>query len=354
MTLGLWILLAIAPSFGASFYLETPPVTEKAAATELARVAATAGPTRVVRRFLEGSGWQYVVVVEGFTDQKAAQTAAQGLAKSSGSSVDVFAAEGAEARRVSTEGAAATAPTARESVPGLPPTAAPLAVPDPVEPSVPASPEAAALFLRAIERVKPAADHLGSAPAIVFEFRRTVPGGPVVKHTYATRAADRYLDVVIEKGDGTSSRSGLAAGDAWLEQGATVTHEDAGRTREVLGRFAPDVVLATPFGLPALKDRSAEAVSTGSLQVDSVSTTGVRVAGATFAVDAAGNVLQATWQEGSTKIVQEFSDWRDAGGGVVVPHRIRTWREGVLSDDVQILRLDVKPKVDERWFRVPA
>ena len=346
MTLGLWILLAIAPSFGASFYLETPPVAEKAVATELAKTAADAGPARIVRRYLEGSGWQYVVVVEGFTDQKVAEAAAKALSKNSGATVDVFSAEGAEAHRVATTGQTAIPPTILPTLP-TEPAALPAVV-------APASPAASLLFSRAIEQVRPASERVHEAVALVFEFRRNVPGGPVVKHLYASRGADRYLDVVIEQGEGASSRTGLAAGDAWLQQASTLTHEDVPRTKDVVGRFAPELLLATPFGLPALQDRAADATDGGRVDVGGIAASVVQVAGASFAVDAEGHVLRAAWQDASTKIVQEFSDWKDAGGGVVIPHRIRTWRDGTLTDDVEILRLDVKPKVDERWFRVPS
>ncbi len=352
MTTGLWMLLAIAPSFGASFYLETPPVSEKTAATEIAKAAEDAGPSRVVRRYLEGSGWQYVVVVEGFTDQGVAQKAAHDLARSAGMSVDVYAAEGSEARRVATETAGPAAIAKAEVVvPTPPPTPVPAPVPAPPAPSprhggpktpavvaasaappTPASADPSVALNESFARVRPAVEQVRAAPSLVFEFRRSVPDGPIVKHTYAARGADRYLDVVIESGAGTSSRSGISSGDAWL-QASSVTHEDLTRTKEMLGRFAPDSILSTLFA---------------------VATTDAQLGGATFELDAKGNLARASWRDGTQDLAQDFGDWRDAGGGVVVPHRVRTWRDGALVDDVEILRLDVKPKVDERWFRVPS
>jgi hypothetical protein len=348
-----WLLLCLmfAPSaWAGTFYLEAPAVPEKADATALAEAAQGQGQaSRVVRRYRKGAGWEYVVVIEGFADQAAATAAAGALAGKTGKPITVFETMGDEARAVSVEAPAAAASSADDE-----------RTPEQI---------AAGRILEAAVKAHGGAPGglavVQKAEAVKFEFRRTVPGGPTVKHVYAERGSDRFLEVVIEKGTGTSSKSGVAQGKGWLAAGsAQATLQDTAQTATELDRFAPEAVLAFPLGFASAVTERKEfqsLVPAGGEQVDGEACEVLRYDGGRagtpltlYVGDGDHRVRKVVFGSDAGDVIHEFSDWKELAPGVVLPRRIRTWRGTELIDDVEVLGIDLHPKLPDDWFRAPG
>lgn len=384
--------LMFAPSaFAATYYLEGPPLVEKADATALAASASGQGHEgRVVRRFRQGAGWEYIVLVDGFADEEAARVAAAAIAGSSGRVIGVFESDGGQAKRIgegAPKGATAAPPpnidvVAAEPVP--PPPTPPKAVKEKraskaevippaedaakIDDPVPGDdPAVATILARAVTAHGGATGGkaaIDAAPSFKFEYRRVVPAGPTVHHVYVERGLDVYLQVDVESGEGVSSRSGIVGGKAWLSKtAAPATIEDLAQTQEVLAKFSPVAVLSFPLGFSeaAVERREFQDMArNGTTTIDGVVCDVLRYAGdrisapMVLAIDQAdGRVRRATFKSDGGDLTHEFSEWHDLGGGVVVPYRVRTWRGSELVDDVQVISLDLTPRIDEAWFRTP-
>jgi hypothetical protein len=347
-----WLLLCLlfAPSaWAGAFYLEAPAVAEKADATAVAEAAQAQGQAaRVVRRYRKGAGWEYVAVIEGFADQSAATAAAGALAGKTGKPITVFETLGEEARAVSVEAPASAASADEERTPEQ---------------------IAASRILEAAVKAHGGAPGglavVQKAEAVKFEFRRTVPGGPTVKHVYAERGSDRFLEVVIEKGTGTSSKSGVAQGKGWLAVGTgAATLQDSGQTASELDRFAPEAVLAFPLGFASAVAERKEfqsLVPAADEQVDGQACDVLRYDGGragtplTLYVDEGDHrIRKVVFGSDAGDVIHEFSDWKELAPGVVLPRRIRTWRGAELIDEVEVLGIDLHPKLPDDWFRAPG
>lgn len=328
-------------AFAAPFYVEGPPSVDKAAATEQARAAKSAGyDARVVRRYEKGMGWRYVVVVEGIPDQAGANEAAGKLDDVLGS-VAVYELDDGAARPVEIA-ATVEAPAAPVS-----------------------DADALALLTRAIEaHGGPDGGRavLAGAAAVKFEFRRTLPDGLVARHVYARRGADVYAEVRIEEGKGVSSRAGIAGGQAWLApDGQAAAAQDRERTAEQIGLFAPEQVLAFALGFgPAATERrelramtraGAEDVGGDTCQVLRFAGDGDVAALGLWIEKGKGWVRRVEFASPDGDLVVEYSDWRVIADGLVVPGRMVTERGGVRVDDVEIIGLSVNPRLPDDWFR---
>jgi hypothetical protein len=374
-------------AFAASYYVEAAPSGDKAAADAAAAAASTADhPARVVRRYNAGHGWEYLVMVEGFADQPSAEAAATRVAAAIGQTVTVFKTDGADAQVVADNSPAAPAAAAAPPAAPEPASAAPVAAPPPAAAAEPAAKghkgdraaalppvddvtarrEQAAALLAAAVDAHGGADgglpRVQAADNVLFRYRRLVPGGPTVLQTYAERGADRYLDVVIESGEGTASRSGVVGGKAWLSQaGAGAVTEDLAQTTEQLDRFSPEKVLSFPLGFArsAADRREFQSLEAdGTTTVDGLACDVLRFPGdgavppmAMAIATTDHRVRRITFASDAGNVTHEFSDWREAAPGVVVPFHVRTWRDATLIDEIVIVDLDLRARLPDDWFR---
>jgi hypothetical protein len=372
--MGLW---ASSPALAGGYYLESAAVQDKDLATAMVGAASGQGLTaRVVRRYRPGAGWQYVMLVEGFTDQGAAASAAQSLAAGTGTTIGLFEAEGGQARRIgesvhSSVGEQTHAAAAEAPPEGLVASTVAVPVVAPVEPQVAlpdasarrATAEVAGILSRAVRAhggVTGGLSALQAADAVLFRYRRTLPDGSVVRHSYARRGADVFLDVVIEEGPGASSRSGISGEMAWLSLGdSAAVPQDLERTREVLDRFAPERVLSFALGFAqAVEDRRELQNLTLVGQSDLGGETchilrygGDQASGPlAIAVDVdRSTIRRVTFASDAGDLTLEYTDY-GTEAGFVAPHRVRTWRGETLVDDVEVLEMSLAPRLQEAWF----
>jgi hypothetical protein len=352
------------PAYGADYFLETGAVASRDGASEVQRVASDKGySARVVRRYNPGVGWEYVVRVEGFASADVAVKAAGELGNSTGQALSMFYSDGDEVQAMALP-PGATPRDAKPTKPGKP-TKGNIKETLSVAPTL-----STAEVTATLERAKTAMGgpkagiaKYDTAENVLFSYRRLVPDGPVVKHSWARRGDDRYLDVQVERGDGTSSRTVILSGKAWLSiRGGAPESQEAARAREVLERFAPDMVLAFPLGFAqAAAERSEfrQLSAAGTQDVGGAPCVLLRYAGdrssrpvILYVDEKTALVRRVVFGSEAGDLVHEFSDYRTVDG-VVLPHRLKSWRSDQLVDEIEILDFDLDPKLSDAWFVTP-
>jgi len=171
--------------------------------------------------------------------------------------------------------------------------------------------------------------------------------------------------VDLVEGKGTESRTWLDDEGAWLSvEKGPATAQDRERTQKALERFSPERVAAFPLGFARATRQRAELqllYQDGTTELDGVAChvlrhDGDRSTGSVVLVLDPETFLVREVRFGSEvgEVVHRFSDYREVASGLVLPHRIRTWQGEEPADDVEILELDLDPRLPAEWFRPPT
>jgi hypothetical protein len=64
-------------------------------------------------------------------------------------------------------------------------------------------------------------------------------------------------------------------------------------------------------------------------------------------------VRQVVFAGDAGDLRHEFDDYRELDVGLVIPHRLRTYRGAELVDDVEVTEFDLAPRLPEAWFQIP-
>ncbi len=391
--LSLWSAAAAA----APFYVESPGVETREKAQAMMVAATTAHPgmgqARILRRYVRGAGWRYLVHVDDVGREKDARV----LAGVFGSGAVVIDLESGAAIVGSTEGPVPPPPPpsptmdedegaaagglfrrrdrADEDAPVIiAPPPAPAAAPAPPPPPAPPTPadrqrEAEGL-LRAAARAHGGAAgglaRVSQTPQLTFAYTRRVPdatgeGTLVAHHTYRRSAVGGMrLDVDVKKGGGVDSTTVVRPeGEAWVVVNGTPTTRDSQRAAEVVQRFGPEELLRVPLGLPQdLEERGAwRGLQVVGPEDDMLVLAPIDAApGRVGLVDAAvfrddHHLARVTWRRGSDTITYRFSGYFLADDGVAVPKKVRIEADGELVEEIQIDTLDAKKPVPVELFR---
>ena len=346
----LFACLMSSTALAADYYLESPELDSKADAERAADAAEDAGLSpRVVRRLGQGSGWRYVVRVEGLTDGDAALDVAGNLADAMGESVGVYAVERGAASLVEEVAARRAAPAAATT------TARRVTAP------ASADVEDALPYLeRASKEHKVDGLDLDHHP-VEFGFRRLLTGGGVADHLYASRDDALYVEVKPVSGDVVGSRLKIIDDQAWLSvDGGPWTEQNIEKARQTARSMGPTKVLPFVLVLDAAMETRRELLrmeTAGRADVD-----GVEVDVLDFAGDQAAGpvrvevgvdeplVHRVAFDAGA--LVYWFSG-HDKIGSFVLPREVVTERDGTLVDRVEIQTLEVGGKMPSTWFATP-
>jgi hypothetical protein len=306
----------------------------------------TRSSARLVRRYHQGVGWRFIVVVEGLAEPDARK----------------LAASSAELSVIESVGA---------------PTAVTLA-PEPVVAVTPAEvtrpprgerlPEADSLLRAAVKAhggAEGAGHRLRAAESIRFTYDHSVPvtGGTLVAHNEFFRLGDALrLDIAIAQGEGRSSSTTLTESQkAYVSVDGTVTERDGARTLEMLERFSPEALLSIPLGLPedvetAAAWRGLETVRREehqgrSLWVVRGSVSPGEVGLREAAFDTEGrHLVWVAWQAESGLVTFSYADYRTLGEDLVVPFQTRIERDGTLVEEISIASLELDGVLEPRLF----
>lgn len=335
------------------FYLESAPQGTRAEAVAHSREAADAGyKGRVVRRYRQGTGWQYLVRITGFPSEDQAYEVAEVLAARLGHPVAVLDEGGAVAREV-------LPPRGREVVPPSGERQSEKAdrrVEKPVDLT-----DAYAILARAATAHGGRAgssEAILSSPAVIFRFKRTLPDGFQAEHTWATKGDARFLEVRVTHGEGRSSQTSITGEGAWLavDQGDFET-TDRDRALETVARFEPQEVI--PFVL-VLAEALGSRPELEQLEVQGTETQENReLVVLTYEGDQNAGPFVVKVEKGSWRIAEvsfdggnlitRFEGW-SRQGEIVVPTRVRTWQKGRLADVVEVTELTLDARPPKEWF----
>lgn len=335
------LLLTAGLAAAASFFLETASLPEREAADQVQAVVKAAGlEGRVVRRFRLGHGWGFVVLVEDFTEEAAAQDAAARLSRDVGVPVTVFRLDAQKAVAVQQPAAASSATN-----------------------------DTAASVGDLLVRVRTAhggatggAQALARASAVHFVYTRSLPLGEktaVVRHDYWREGAGRRL-LVETAGSGMDSLAVASAGGAWLRANGAVANRDQGVLIGAVDAFAPEAVLNLALDVPALLD----APEVERFQPLDGAESGTRVGqggdeselGLSFVdVDpVTARLIRARYVTEAGPVTFEMEGWRETAAGVLVPAKVRVVRAGGQEELIQVERLDTPERAPAGTFERPS
>jgi len=355
MLLLLWTL----PAMAGSYFLE---ISEHPSKEEAEAAVLTHGPDgermRVARRYVRGSGWRYVVRMDGFTERAAAVGAAQSYA---GPERTVLVYEGVGYKR-----------TVIERVGGGGP---PQAAPPPEEPEASDLPSAAQV-LRAAARAHGGRSGgnklLAKAERLKMSFlSRTIVGEKEWKilHNVYRSGERARVEVDMIKGDGISNTVVVGAeGKAWVATKDLVRERDATQAAQMVARFAPETgLLSIPLGFANDIKTAAEWQGlTVSGQVSHRGETHYRVVpdrrrggdlnpmdSALFDVET-GRLVQVTWSTRGGRVTFSYADYRTVSEDLVVPFTVRVDRNGGLVEAIEVSEFTVDPPLADTLFIEPS
>ncbi len=356
--------ILIATALGATtaeaapFSVESPGYASRETAEKERKEAVAAGApeerTRIVRRYERGAGWRYLVTVEEIDDEKLVATLSMVLGKSDAGVrvIDLATGEAAEKPPPpSAPATTATSPTEADKDGHTGTTRR-------------GKREAEGLLRLAIDAHGGAAGGLAlldKAQNVTFQFDREVEveGAPVVaRHVYRKSGDALRLDVRIQKGEGTDSTTVVAAdGGAWVKTDGRSVPRDTERSRDIVGRFAPDQLLRIALGVAADIETAAawrELVVMGPEGDDLVvlhpvgGPAGGLVEVAFSRTD--HRLRRVTMEDAGKTVVYSFSDYREIAPGLVVPQKSATRRDGTVVETIQVIGLDASTAIPASLF----
>jgi hypothetical protein len=337
----------LATAGAAEIYIEGPAQADRAEVVTQSRSAKAQGyVARVVRRHDEAAGWTYLVRVEGFTDKGPALTAAVELAPMIGGNAWMFEVQqDGEAVKIQAEEVAQEKVEAGVAVGSLT--------------------EEYAELQRVVEAhggVGGGMAALSQARTLRFEFRRTLSDGSVIDHIVGLRGGDQYVEVIPVEGEVAHSRTVVLAAGAWLGSGEeALAAQDRDKTVETLADLTPDRVIPFVLGfgpLSASRDEFRDLELDGESELDGTPLLMLKYSG-----DRASSPLQlevekesalvrrVTFDDGA--VVHEFDDWGELNNGIRVPGKVRTRRDGVLVDTIEVKLFELNKPLPEEWFEAP-
>lgn len=355
----LWLCSVVAHA--EPFYVETEAYADRDVA-HAARDLLTGlqAPPVVIRRFERDDGWRYFVRVELAAGEPAARALAATVGERLSVDVRLYERLGRDLRRLPLVEAAPATPAAAP--------AAPVAVPTPSRsPPVahratkaadpgPSSPDT---ILRRVARAHGGAHEQAANDSILFRFERLLPSGSRVRHTYARRGQDLYVEVTPVEGAGlTASRSGVVDGKAWLA-GYDGGGLNVARVREQLQRFSPEQVIALPLSLTAgfggrelARMHQAEDAEVGGRACLQLAYDGDRAAEPlAIAIDKEAFLIRRV-DVGlpGARLTREYSDYRELETGGVHPGSVVAREGRDVVDTVEVVQLLMDVSLPDEWF----
>lgn len=381
--LGLGLALTLASTaWGARFVVESPPYSVRAEAeAHLRRVLVETGDARcrVVRRYVRGAGWRYLVALEGVATEPEARALQPRFGGEAGEGA-VWRLE--EDGRVQVAGPAADAPppTPAASAPPAAPKAPP-AIAKPAPAPARAVPDkrvvrqqeraAEGRLLAAAEAHGGAAggrEVLSAATRIRFRYRRALPresGDLVAMHRFVRDGRSMAVTIEVEEGEGVDSRILLApSGRAFVVSKDKATARDPERTREILERFAPDSLLSIPLGFAA--DLAVASAWRGLRLVEDglkgavLEHPGGGAGGSgpdgliRAAFDKDDHLVMVDWRDGGSVTRLIYRKYKDFAPGVVLPQRVEVQVDGRTVERIELVELSLDPTLGPEALAEPG
>jgi len=409
-----WIFLGVAfasaktLAAGPDIVVESQPEDTRLAASKLFRDVSEllededSLSVRLTRRFHQGDGWQFLVVVEGFTDASHAQSISErvegftviapaSLSLATEAEAEVAVPDASGLVLAQEEGSAPVEEADERNEVVLPPSESDQ--PSTQEGEAPADgtvesdspirlvdqefsldrsgriPDASNILRQAI-RAHGGREGgnvvLSASPSILFSYERHVPdgdGGVVASNRFMRKDQAIRLEVAIQSGVGEDSITTLTQEpQGWVMVDGEYTERDPQRVLELLERFSPESVLAFPLGLPedvetaeAWRGLQTVGKTSGDLGVVWV----LEGQGGALGLQQAAFDLQdhtlrwVRWISESGEILFYYDDYREIGKGLVIPFITRVERSGRLVEEIRVTDLQLEVRLQDELFSTP-
>lgn len=318
-------LLALFPAY-AGFYVEGPSFESRAMATDFAKTAKEQGHKgRVVRRYQDSVGWEFIVRFDVDAEEEA-RTLGASLANGLELPAYVFDEKGNRIAVVEA-GVAAPPPAALEA-------------------------DGTNTLDELAERHGAGRTVFSEADRVKFLFKRTMADGKIAQHVYARQGTDLYLAITPVEGSVKPSETVALGEAAWLTVDGKSTPQDLQRSRETIGRFGPESVIPMVLDLQALGEahpelRDLTAKGTANVGGETCQVFGASDDVALLAIGPDGLVRRAAI--GGDKRVLEYSGYIPVGE-VLVPKTVRILIDGKLESTVEITEIELNADLDANWF----
>jgi hypothetical protein len=333
------VSLLIGPlAEGADYFLKSPPTRTRADAFALSQAAAAEGfrSSRIVRHYRHGTGWEYMLIVDGFVDHADVVEGADRLTAAIGRSFSVFGGQVSLASDVAVEG--------------------------PKTKVISELLDSQTILQRAVRAhggVGGGREILESTPYL-FRYRRQF-GDTRATHFYAHLNGEIFLEVSLDEGQGSSSQTMVLDEGTWMIVDGETSVVDRERALEMTSAFSPSNILSLPLNIgQAMRSREpfSRMYVDGQVDVEGTACVLLRDGGDRFvppmsvALDV-GQFLVRQVHSGSfgDERVQLFSEYREVSSGLVIPHHIQTWRGSKKIDDIEIIGLEIDPLMPPEWFK---
>jgi len=311
---------------------------------------------RISRRFIRGTGWRYVVRLDGFDDKDSALIAARSF---SSNDFQVKVIEGLGYKRsvvatVTDDGARSSGAAEAAEI---------------VEGGLPSAGSVLKGAAKAHGGRSGGARLLRKASSLKFGFTsKTVVGEKEwrIHHRYYRSAERSRLEVDMLKGDGVSNTVVIGAqGKSWVATHALVRERDTLQATEMLARFAPETgLMSIPLGFAVdIKEASEWRNLTTAGRVNHLGKPHLRLVPkpgeslnpleAALFDEGTQLLSRVTWVTRGGRVTFEFSDYRPVAETVMLPHRVRVERNGGLVEEVEVEALEVNGELAESLFEEP-
>lgn len=385
--LGFCLGLAFTTSaYAARFVVESAPYSVRTEAeAHLQRVLVQTGDARcrVVRRYVRGEGWRYLVALEGLATEGEARALRARFGGPAGEgTVWKLDEDGRDMVAGPASGAASSPPTP------APAPATADAAPAPAPPPAAAAAKATrdAPDKRVVRQQEKAAEArllaaaeahggplggrevLAAASRVRFRYRRDLPrpsGALVATHRYVRDGEAMAVDIEVESGEGVDSRILVAkSGRAWVVTGDGATARDPARTKEILARFSPESLLSIPLGFAA--DLAVASAWRGLRLVEDGPKGAVLehpggggggagpdgLVRATF--DKHDHLVVVDWRDGGALTRLTYRKYKTFAPGVVLPQQVEVQVDGRTVERLELLELSIDPDLGASALAEPG
>ena len=325
---------------------------------------------RSSRFFVKGDGFQYRVVIAGFTDDKQVRTVYDSL---DNLSVPFFVEIDGQrqADPVEEDVSVRLLPTRKQDKQDLPKiektSTSDTAALSAESETPPSDTEKRRFKDRLLPTPSDVLIHAGNAHSIVqkewsakdseiFFFYREIPqDGAIIYHEFYKNKDAMRLNVTQEKGQGINSTTVLPyTGEGWVQTSEKTVARNAIRTKELLLRFASMNILSVPYNIST--DINSNSDWQNLIRVEDEKDIWVLFS------DNDTGLIEASFHKSSwllnhmtvqlddRRLEYEFQDYRQIEGLGAIPHVIQIYDDEVLVEEIRIVKIDVVSQVDSTLF----
>ena len=195
-----------------------------------------------------------------------------------------------------------------------------------------------------------------SAKGETFFFYRKLPqDGSFVYHEFYKKGDAMRLDITIEKGGGVNSTTVLPdEGEAWIRTDEKMVSRNAIRTKELLELFSAQNILSVPFHFS--KDVNSDSEWQELTQVKDGGDVWILEANKTEGLISA-SFHKNSWllnhielSDGSHILEYEFQDYREVTQVGILPFVIQIYDEEVISEEIRVKKYEISQGLSDKLF----